>query len=443
MASTENFPDTCPTADEESDSTLRGASPSPQVAINQSMLRRITDAINDDPEVDILSIIPESYVSKMGKVQIHSELAMLNRRTIDSLLAMLKQTPDIHLVENFPQYYDTEYQLELDQMDSDDLDDQSPPKARHLPDHTLACLASIREAIVVFPLSQTIHQLLLQRSEDYGQFDDSEALAKAIKHMLGQAEKISEFTSRGSVYKCTGDIAVKVTHVHQDLTEYNSLLHLATPTSEIRPPRLHGLVQLGDYSIIFMSYNPSMALGKGWPLLLIEQKINVQNQLNTVMFRHGKYNRSNGLSSAVLGSEGANDRDWGDYQGDEAIEVSVGFEVNKSSVSKSASQTYCKFLVSSLPSPATQAVLIHGELREADNTIGSGGSNNCAVTGVIDWEDNRFYADDHESIKCTTTLCTGMGGDWYLYIPACIAPSTFSQWCLVDRLGEIVRRQGA
>ena len=64
------------------------------------------------------------------------------------------------------------------------------------------------------------------------------------------------------------------------------------------------------------------------------------------------------------------------------------------------------------------------------------GDGYIKVTGIIDWEEAGFYPAYWESVKSTRTLFANDDNDWFLYIPQCIAPSSFSNCWLVDRLWE-------
>lgn len=62
--------------------------------------------------------------------------------------------------------------------------------------------------------------------------------------------------------------------------------------------------------------------------------------------------------------------------------------------------------------------------------------NACTVTGIINWEDSGFYPEYYEGIQLTRTLSLTEEDDWYLYLPASIAPTQFPKSWLVDRLWD-------
>lgn len=303
------------------------------------------------------------------------------------------------------------------------------------PEDTLTRLASAATANIIFPLSDAVNDLISRHI--YGteeSLTSSETLALSMKRLFSASDKLWEHRFRGTVFKCSDKVVAKVILGFHNSIEYTSMQYLYKYAPEIPAPRPRGLVDLGNFWAIFMTYIPSITLEKAWPSLCHEQKVSIQYQLNDILTRMRQMEQPDRLPLGGVGGEGVKDLHREDCRSNKVIKTVAGFEDFKFSISKFASDSYVRFLKALLPPTTKRSVFTHGDFRPGNIIVLTDYRNNCIVKGIIDWEDSGFYPDFHEATKCTNLLDAGENTDWYEYLPKCISPSSFPQWWLVDRL---------
>ena len=411
--------------------------PSKRTRVNEILLRKIEVALESNPECDILSVIPASYKSKMTQNLAHlSAISLLNRSTIDTLQSRANESPEIDLLSHFPERYRINYDRGIEDPYYKPLKIKKPLISPDPPpEDTLSRLASATTAKIKFPLSNTVDNLISRYN--YGieeSLISSETLALSIKRLFNVSDKLWELPFRGAVFKCSDEVVAKVISGSFDSTEYTSMQYLHKYAPDIPAPRPHGLVNIGNFWAMFMTYIPSITLEEAWPSLYHEQKVSVQHQLNDILTRMREIKQLDGLLLGGVGGEGVKVLYREDYRSDKATENVAGFEDFKFSISKFASDSYIRFLKALLPPTTKQSVFTHGDFRTGNIMVQTDERNNCIVKGIIDWEDSGFYPDFHEATKCTNLLDACETTDWYEYLPKCILPSSFAQWWLVDRL---------
>jgi len=405
--------------------------------VNQNIMRRLERALAKDPETDLLSMFPPSYPSRfIADSAPSSAIAMLNRQTVKELEFMTSRDPEIDLLNNFPVYYKRNYALkkrlalpagEPQTAVPEPVESQKPKS------ETLTRLDSITTASILSPLSDTVTTLLAENttfSADSKQ--NAQSLATSLKQTFRNSQKLWEFPVRGVVLKCSDQIVAKVIMGFRDSTEYTSMQYLAEHAPDIPAPRPHGLIDLHPFTVIFMSYIPSMTLTKAWPTLTHENKVSVQHQLDDIFGRLRKLKQPDGFALGGVGGERVKDLHREEYRSDKVINTGAGFDDFKFSLPHYGHENYVKFLRGFLPAAVQESVFTHGDLRTENIMVEIDQNSDCVVTGIIDWEDSGFYPDHHESTKLTNTLNTRECDDWYLYLPTCIAPSTFAVKWLVD-----------
>lgn len=84
------------------------------------------------------------------------------------------------------------------------------------------------------------------------------------------------------VFKVDAQTLVKVVAHQEDFTEYTTLQYLEKHRPSIPAPKPLGVVSLGRFSLIFMSYLPAMTLGAAWTHLSQAQKSSIQSQLDEI-----------------------------------------------------------------------------------------------------------------------------------------------------------------
>ena len=228
----------------------------------------------------------------------------------------------------------------------------------------------------------------------------------------------------------------KVTISRPGNSEYTALQYLAHHIPEFPAPKPHGLVNFGQYIVVFMSFVPSKTLEEAWLSMTHNQKVSVQCQLDDIFCRLRQLKQPDGLPLGGLGMGGVMDIHRLDCRIDHTITTVAEYENWKFSLSKFAGEQYLKFIRSFLPAPAVESFFTHGDLRQANIMVDLKSSGDYFVTGIIDWEYSGFYPDYHECTNATNLLQANEKSDWYQYLPPCIAPRTFPVWWLADRLWD-------
>ncbi|KIW10964.1 hypothetical protein PV08_10263 [Exophiala spinifera] len=115
-------------------------------------------ALDENPEVDLLSVIPTSYKSQISPdARPLSDIAKLNQWTIRRMERQFSQEPDSDFASTFQDFYRREWDRRMKYVDSSTLGMKSEPEPQeiHLPPaDTLEKLEDEDEATVVSPLSE-------------------------------------------------------------------------------------------------------------------------------------------------------------------------------------------------------------------------------------------------------------------------------------------------
>lgn len=260
---------------------------------------------------------------------------------------------------------------------------------------------------------------------------------ESLRTLLWASTKIWELRSRGLVVKCTDEIAAKFVSHNKDFTEYTAMQYLAEHAPDIPAPRPHGLVIFGHYQVTFMSYIPSMTLADAWAVLSHEQRISIQFQSDAILRRLRTLRKPEGHALGGAAGEGVKDHRRGDYPCETVVDTASGYQDFLFSIPHRGSKTYAEFIRRLWPSSSAKgSVFTHGDIQPANTMVELKENGSCMVTGIIDWEDSGFYPEHHESTQVTKILNMIDENDWYLYLPPCIAPSSFPMHWLVDRLWD-------
>lgn len=412
-----------------------------QTRINRNLLEKIEQTLEADSEADITSIIPPSYKSKIadGSRQ-PSKVEFYNRSVVDGMQKLLEKSPEIDLQAYFPKTYRDHYERKIGNLEPSFVKRQVPPPSPPKPCEDIVSRLlplDTAKADIVLPLSKTVLHLISQYQSSIADTTDySRSLIASFRELLQASETVFEGPGC-AVLKCSPDLVAKVLFGRANSTECSSLSYLSQHSPDLPVPRLHGLVELGRGSVLFMSYVPGTTLEAAWPLLGPQQKSAVQTQLDKFFTRLRELEQPDGAAFGGIGGEGVVDLHREGYRNKDPIYDNNGFEDFKFSISHFASETYIKFLKTFLPMSEPVVVFTHGDLRPANIMVKMDKNHDCTLTGIIDWEYSGFYPDYHESTKCTNLLFPGHDSDWYEYLPHCVSPFRFPQWWLVDRLLDI------
>lgn len=376
-------------------------------------------ALEENPEVDLLSVIPPSYKDQISQAQPPpSKIAKLNLWTIQGMEKAFRKQPDIDLLSESKDLYCIERDRCKESLSPSTMEKMSKevtPKILHKPVDTHEKLKDIDTATIASPLSPSVVALLDQTTDSISpELEPGQILAGKLKQMLRCSTKVFEGPFRGAIFKCSREIVAKVVRMGgPDNTEYTSLQYLAQHIPEVPAPKPHGLVSLGHYIVMFMSFTPSKTLAEVWPSLTHHQKVSIQRQLDDILRSLRQMKQPDGLPLGWLGMGFVTDVHRFDYRSDHNIITVADFENWKFSLSKFATDQYTKFIRSLLPPPAVESFFTHRDLRPANIMVELNSSSDYSVTGIIDWEDSGFYPDYHECTNATNLLESDEKSDWY------------------------------
>ncbi|KAI9825692.1 MAG: hypothetical protein M1832_001036 [Thelocarpon impressellum] len=412
---------------------------------NSIMLQRLAEVLVQDPEVDLSCLIPKSYQDRIaasmeaGQSTLKSGAAILNERIVHQLKDRLGQDPEVDLQAAFPSSYARAKQTAQHSGAAGPAGEAVP---HSLPD-MLTCLEAVSSATVVRPLSDTTEKLLASHAGSMGpSTDPADRLLGSLKQMFRNAEKLAEGPASRIVLKCNDELLAKILRWREDRTEYSAMQYLAEHAPDIPAPRAHGLVRFPPFSVMFISYVPSMTLTRAWPALKHEHKVSVQRQLDDIFTRLRELKQEDGRPLGGVGGERAKiSAGWFDDRATQEITTAAAYDDFAFSIAHQGTPTYAKFL-RNFVTPARGSVFSHGDVRPDNIMVEMDKEGNCLVKGIIDWGDGGFYPDYYESTRVTGAMVPYCATDWYLYLPPCIAPSAFPVRWLVDRLWDVHIRHG-
>lgn len=404
----------------------------------QTLMREFQAELEKNPAADLMSMFPEFYRHEHRTSQYLqlSHAAKINLRTLHGLRDTLRNEPEVNMLSVFPKNYNRRINMATGPKVLPPTERETPEQA---PDFRTR-LDIAETATIVFPLSNTVAPLIAMSSKDITDNPDK-ALAASLKQLLWDSQKLWGSPVRGIVVQCSEEIVAKVVTGNEDSTEYTSMQFLAERAPDIPAPRTHGLITLGPFSVLFMSYVPGITLAQAWPDLSHKEKLSIQQQLEDIFHRLRSLQQDTTQGIGGVCGEGAKEPRINEIGLFKGITTPREFSDLQFSARHHGSNTYVGFLRSFLededPS-ILKPVFTHGDIRTANIIVKQDPSTGgCAITGIIDWEDSGFYPAYYESTALAHTLSLIDEDDWYLYLPKIISPSRFPIRWLVDRLWGI------
>ena len=288
---------------------------------------------------------------------------------------------------------------------------------------------------ILAPLSPQV-QSLLEASQAASPSDNP---VEALKRVVRNSECLFlGVTGSRFVAKLSDDIIIKVTAFSQT-NHYKALQHLERYAEGVPAPKPLGLIQLAPIVIMFTSYIPKITLTNIWPKLAYEQKISVQGQLEDILVKVRSIKRDGRPlgridEKGVIDQRGRSD----EYCASKSINTVADFEDFLFSYRPWVSDTYVQFLRKLLPASRYEqnCVFTHCDVRPDNIMVDTNEYGGISVTGIVDWEEAGYYPAYWESVKSRRIFFANQDNDWYLFLPQCIAPSTYPESWLVDRLWE-------
>ncbi|KAK6003411.1 hypothetical protein QM012_009182 [Aureobasidium pullulans] len=385
------------------------ASDTPAAKFNRLVMRKLTKAMERDPETDLTKIIPSTY------------LAILAARLSD--------------------------QDQSDKNDTTASNGKCAGNEEHnnqafLPAENAPEASDLQPVEMIFPISSTVRSCLgLPDGEPNGQ----EFMATLSKSLAG-AEKIfqSQTDKDHYVARCSQDLVVKVSEVHlspvtsqRDFTEYTSMQFLAQNKPDFPAPRPHGLLVYDKYSYCFMTYVSGSTLESVWSTLAEDQKACLTNDLNCLLLDLRSISLPNEAPLGGVAGEGCKDARRDLRRAQNALYTIEEFWEFRYGHPRNHGTSYCRVLRQvTFPPRAQKIFFTHGDLHPANVVVRVDDQGQWTISGLIDWEMSGFYPEDFECVKATNRLSPLEDEDWYSYLPSCISPQTYSHGWFSDRLWD-------
>lgn len=404
---------------------------------NETLMKIFRTELERNPKADLLSMFPGFYRREHRNSQYLqlSHAAKINLKTLHGLRETLRDDPEINMLSVFPKNYNRRINMATGPRVLPSTERDIPEQTPEF--HTRLDIAET--AKVVFPLSRTVTALITKSSQEFPE-NQEKTLATSLKQLLRSSRKLWESFVRGMVVQCSESIVAKVVIGNRDCTEYTSMRFLAEQAPDIPVPRAHGMVALGPFSVIFMSYIPGITLAEAWPSLSHNGKLSIQQQLEDIFYQLRSLPNDNKGIGGLCG-EGAKEPRINEIALFKDIRTSQQFSDLQFSARHHGSNAYVDFLRSFLQNEdpsMLRPVFTHGDVRTANIMVDQDpNGGHYTITGVIDWEESGFYPAYYECTTLTRTFSPIDEDDWYLYLPKNISPSEFPIRWLVDRLWGI------
>ncbi|OBT56916.1 hypothetical protein VE04_02711 [Pseudogymnoascus sp. 24MN13] len=172
-------------------------------------MAKLQRALEDDPELGLLSVIPKNPAVK------------LNLNTIGELQTMVNEDLEVDLLSRFPKNYTIVRERRGHRWQKKIL---SKKIEKTQPDDVLKHFNQAVSATVELPLSNAVTTLLATHMKSItDSMNPSESLAHSLKLLLQQSEKLWESQGRGAVFKCSDDIVAKVVTRVVNSGEYTTM----------------------------------------------------------------------------------------------------------------------------------------------------------------------------------------------------------------------------
>ena len=185
-----------------------------------------------------------------------------------------------------------------------------------------------------------------------------------------------------------------------------------------------------------MSFIPGVTLDKIWSKLQQEQKITISSQLNGILLKLRKLRVPDGVILGGTCGEGCKDTRRHTRICREPIKTCADFDDFRFSNPIFGSPTYISLLRSMSPHQNANVVFSHGDIRPENIVVQASEPNECAVTGILDWEKSGFYPEYFECLKATSNMSPVDADDWFMYLPHCASPRTYPQEWALDRIWD-------
>ncbi|KAH6619742.1 kinase-like domain-containing protein [Chaetomium sp. MPI-SDFR-AT-0129] len=367
------------------------------------------------------SQLPRNRVLKTNNTTV---TARYNKKVLLGLEKALRKDPEADLIGILSSSYPQQLKS------SKEADSRPSTTPLPLPHHDIRSkLRTTDTATIVRQLSPELQDLLGH---------DDEQLSEAVIKLLDKSEVLykSVWAASCMVFRVSDGIVAKVT-VEEHLTaEYRTLPYLQEHLPHFPAPRLHGVIRIRQYGLLFSSFVSGLDLEKVWPQLDDVQKRSVSAQLDKLLVELRSLPFPPNTPLGGLEGLGCKDARRGIRISSKPILDVSQFDDFIFSGSKWASPMYTQFLRSLVPASPAKVVFTHGDIRPANIMVRQDEEGSWTVVAIIDWESSGFYPEHWECVKMTNNLTPRDEDDWYLLLPASCSPRQFPVRWLIDSIWD-------
>lgn len=184
-----------------------------------------------------------------------------------------------------------------------------------------------------------------------------------------------------------------------------------------------------------MTYIPTKTLQSAWPNLTTENKLSIQNSVQSIFSTLRSLKMPLGHNMGGVGGEGVRDFHMVEHKTQHLNTISA-FEDWQFSVNKlPPNYAFTTFLRNFLPPSNNECVFTHGDIRPANIMVKQNAADDSyTISGVVDWEISGFYPEYMESMQVLHLFDRHDKSDWYHYLPQCISPARHPERFLVGHI---------
>ena len=214
-------------------------------------------------------------------------------------------------------------------------------------------------------------------------------------------------------------------------------MYLNTHAPDIPAPKSHRLIKFAKVWIMLMTYIPTTTLESVWPNLTLDNKLSIQNKLQSIFSRLRTLKLPPGQNLRLFNGEDVQDFYMEDHQ-TQRINTISAFEDFQFFFRKLTTESGFHHLSTRLLPPSNNpCVFTHGDVRPANIMVEQDPDGGYTISGIINWGMSGFYPEYMESIKVLHVFDRNVESDWYQYLPHCISPARHPERFLVGRIWQM------
>ncbi|TPX23527.1 hypothetical protein DIZ76_012861 [Coccidioides immitis] len=269
----------------------------------------------------------KGHDASITSTPLKSKAAKFNTHTLRKLQAAVDNDPEINLITQMPLDYSirlVEFQGECREESKEiigmtgweantyarliDVLRQRSPRPQKDVKVTSVIAFDLRTPLTLYGLvSSTVLGLLEETSQIAEPLPDG--LPQRMLDLVRTSEVIwkSPVPDQMMVFKCDTDVVVKAIRRVDDDTEYTTLQYLECHKPDIPAPRPLGYVRMSGITLIFQTYKPSTTLATVWPQMDNDQKASIRDQLGAIMSNLRSIPYTDGSALGGVAGEGCKD----------------------------------------------------------------------------------------------------------------------------------------